>query len=172
MFHSGPAQQHSRAIQGHRSLCWWRWSSLMGRCVVQKDRRRTDDTTELLNETNRVIQETLEDLKRLRACNEASKQMIRHSQRLVTEMKGDETIKTAPAIIPPTPRNNGTTWTPKQSAPAELLVAEARHVRARVKQAYRSCLRVTLSFTKTKEETRRLRHEATEILRRDVGWRL
>jgi len=141
---------------------------------VQKDRRWTDDTTELLNETNRVIQETLEDLKRLRACNENSKLMIRQSQRLVAEMRGAhyEPIKTAPAIIPLTPRNNGTTWTPKQSAPSELLVAEARHVRARVKQAYRSCLRVTESFTETKEETCRLRHEATEILRWDAGWRL
>jgi hypothetical protein len=63
------------------------------RCVVQKDRRWTDNKSELLTETNRVIREALEDLRGLRACNETSKLMIRQSQRLVDEMSGGRITK-------------------------------------------------------------------------------
>ena len=143
---------------------------------MQKDRRWTDNKSALLNETNRVIRDALEDLKRLRACNETSKLMIRQSQRLIAEMSGGlvhcEIVEPVPATIPPTPRNHGMTWTPKQQAPSELLVAEARHVRARVMQAYQSCQQMMVSLTETRELNRRLVHEAWEVLRWDAGWRL
>ena len=141
---------------------------------MQKDRRWTDDTTELLSEAKRAVRDAWEDLRRLRACNEASKLMIRQSQRLIAEISGGvhyEVIECAPAIIPPTPRNTGRTW-PEKHVSSELLLAEARHVRTRVTQAYQSCLRVTESFTETREKTRRLIHEATAALGWDVGWRL
>jgi hypothetical protein len=142
---------------------------------VQKDRRWTDNKSDVLNETNRVVRDTWEDLQRLRACIESSSLMIRQSQRLIAEISGGgtkEIIGRTPIIIPPTPRNDGTTWAPKQGTSSEFLVAEARHVRARVMQAYQSCLRAKASFTKAKENTGRLMREATEVLRWDVGWRL
>jgi len=98
---------------------------------VQKDRRWTDDTTELLSEAKRAVRDAREDLRRLRACNEASKLMIRQSQRLIAENSGGvhyEIIECAPAIIPPTPRNTGRTWPPRKQVSSELLLAEARHV--------------------------------------------
>jgi hypothetical protein len=147
---------------------------------VQKERWWTDNESELVNGANRFVRDAFEDLKRLRACNETSKLMIKQSQRLIAEMSGGrvhyEIVAPARVIIRSTSRNNGTTngttWMPNQQAPSELLVAEARHIRAQVKRAYQSCLRATETFTETRAKTRRLVHEASEVLRWDVGWRL
>jgi hypothetical protein len=120
----------------------------------------------------------LEDLKRLRACNETSKLMIRQSQRLIAEMRGvavdQDVAQVATAITPRQPalRSNGTALPLKQSASTEELVAEAHALHRRATEAFQSCVRATESFKEMREIAWTLIDEATAALRWDVGWRL